>query len=197
MHQMPHKLNIATPETMDLLLSRRSGSAKAMTGPGPDADQLRAILTAAVRVPDHGKMVPWRFIVFEGESRSRMGEHLAECAAKDRNSTPYQIQQERERFLRAPIVLAVISRLRERVPIPIWEQQLSAGAVCQTVLIAAHAMGFVAQWVTEWCAYDHEVLDRIGLKAGERVAGFIYIGHPAAALEDRPRPDIDELVTRF
>jgi nitroreductase len=168
-----------------------------MTGPGPDADQLRAILTAATRVPDHGKMVPWRFIVFEGESRNRMGEHLAECVAKDRNSTPSQIKLEMERFLRAPVVIAVISRLQERVPIPIWEQQLSAGAVCQTALIAAHAMGFVAQWVTEWCAYDHAVLDRLGLKAGERVAGYIYIGHPAEPLEDRPRPDIDALVTRF
>ena len=197
MDHMPDKLNIAIPETMDLLLSRRSGSAKTMTGPGPDTDQLRAILTAAIRVPDHGKMAPWRFIVFEGESRNRMGEHLAECAAKDRSNTPTQIQQEKERFLRAPIVIAVISRLRERVPIPIWEQQLSAGAVCQTILIAAHAMGFVAQWVTEWCAYDHEVLDRIGLKAGERVAGYIYIGHPAAPLEDRPRPDLETLVTRF
>ena len=197
MHQKPEKLNVAIPETMDLLLSRRSGSAKAMTGPGPDANQLRAILTAAVRVPDHGKIMPWRFIVFEGESRNRMGEHLAECTAKDRNCTPAQIQQERERFLRAPVVLAVVSRLRERIPIPIWEQQLSAGAVCQTVLIAAHAMGFVAQWITEWCAYDHAVLERIGLKAGERVAGYIYIGHPEAPLEDRPRPDIDALVTRF
>lgn len=197
MDQLPRKLNIAIPETMDLLLSRRSGSAKAMTGPGPDEDQLRSILTAAVRVPDHGKMVPWRFIVFEGESRNRMGEHLADCASKDRNTTPSQIQLEKERFLRAPIVVAVISRLRERVPIPIWEQQLSAGAVCQNILIAAHAMGFVAQWITEWCAYDHEVLERIGLKAGERVAGYIYIGQPAVALEDRPRPDIDALVTRF
>jgi len=197
MHQKPEKLNVAIPETMDLLLSRRSGSAKAMTGPGPDANQLRAILTAAARVPDHGKIMPWRFIVFEGESRNRMGEHLAECAAKDRNCTPAQIQQERERFLRAPVVLAVVSRLRERIPIPIWEQQLSAGAVCQTVLIAAHAMGFVAQWITEWCAYDHAVLERIGLKAGERVAGYIYIGHAEAPLEDRPRPDIDALVTRF
>ena len=197
MHQKPEKLNVTIPETMDLLLSRRSGSAKTMTGPGPDANQLRAILTAAMRVPDHGKIVPWRFIVFEGESRKRMGEHLAECAAKDRNCTPAQIQQERERFLRAPVVLAVVSRLRERIPIPIWEQQLSAGAVCQTILIATHAMGFVAQWITEWCAYDHAVLERIGLKAGERVAGYIYIGHPAAPLEDRPRPDIDALVTRF
>lgn len=197
MYQKPDKLNVVIPETMDLLLSRRSGSAKTMTGPGPDAEQLRTILTAATRVPDHGKIVPWRFIVFEGESRARMGELLAECAAKNLNFTANQIQLEKERFLRAPVVLAVVSRLRERIAIPIWEQQLSAGAVCQTILIAAHTMGFVAQWITEWYAYDHAVLERIGLKAGERVAGYIYIGHPTAPLEDRPRPDIDALVTRF
>jgi nitroreductase len=197
MLENPEKLNIVIPEAMDLLLSRRSGSAKSMTEPGPDAEQIRTLLTAAARVPDHGKILPWRFILFEGESRARMGELLAECAAQDRNCTTNQIKLEKERFLRAPLVLAVVSKLRERIPIPIWEQQLSAGAVCQTILIAAHSMGFVAQWITEWYAYDHEVLERIGLKAGERVAGYIYVGSPAAPLEDRPRPDIDTLVTRF
>jgi nitroreductase len=197
MHEKSEKLNVAVPETMDLLLSRRSGSAKTMTGPGPDSEQLKTILTAAARVPDHGKITPWRFIIFEGESRARMGELLAECAAKDRNFTPIQVELEKQRFLRAPVVLAIVSRLRERIPIPIWEQQLSSGAVCQTILIAAHAMGFVAQWISEWYAYDHEVLERIGLKAGERIAGYIYIGHPSAPLEDRPRPNIDALITRF
>jgi nitroreductase len=182
---------------MDLLLSRRSGSAKTMTGPGPDAEQIRAILSAATRVPDHGKIVPWRFILFEGDARARMGEILAECAALDRTFTASQIQLEKERFLRAPTVLAVISKLRERIPIPIWEQQLSAGAVCQTILIAAHSLGFVAQWITEWYAYDHTVLERIGLKPGERIAGFIYIGRSTVPLEDRPRPDVETLVTRF
>lgn len=197
MLEKPEKLNVVIPEAMDLLLSRRSGSAKSMTEPGPDAEQIRTLLTAATRVPDHGKILPWRFILFEGKSRARMGEILAECAAQDRNYSTNQIQLEKERFLRAPLVLAVVSKLRERIPIPIWEQQLSAGAVCQTILIAAHSMGFVAQWITEWYAYDHEVLERIGLKAGERVAGYIYVGSPAAPLEDRPRPNIDTLVTRF
>lgn len=197
MPQSPRDLNVAVPKTLDLLLSRRSGSAKAMTGPGPDAEQIRTLLTAATRVPDHGKITPWRFILFEGESRIRMGEILAECAAEDRDCSPTQIQQERERFLRAPVVIAVVARLKDRNPIPIWEQELSSGAVCQTLLVAAHAMGFVAQWITEWYAYDHAVLGRIGLKAGERIAGYIYVGHSAAPLEDRPRPDIDALVTRF
>jgi len=193
----PRTLNIAVPETMDLLLSRRSGSAKSMTGPGPDPDQLAAILTAAVRVPDHGKLAPWRFILFENDARERMGEILAEGASKDRNFSAAQVEQERLRFLRAPVVIGVVSRAQERIPIPVWEQELSAGAVCQTILIAAHAMGFVAQWITEWYAYDHAVLQEIGLKAGERVAGFIYIGKPAEPLDDRPRPELETLITRF
>jgi nitroreductase len=190
-------LNIPVPETFDLLLSRRSGSAKAMTGPGPNADQLRRILAAAVRVPDHGKLAPWRFIVFEGEGRSRMGNILAEAIAGERDISPERIEQERGRFMRAPVVIGVVSRIREAIPIPTWEQELSAGAVCMSILIAAHASGYVANWITEWCAYYPKVLERIGLKAGERIAGFIYIGQSAIVLEDRPRPSVEAITTRF
>jgi len=190
-------LNIPVPETFDLLLSRRSGSAKAMKGPGPDADQLRRIMAAGTRVPDHGKLTPWRFILFEGEGRARMGTILAEAIAGERDSSPERVEQERNRFMRAPVVIAVVSRAREQIAIPVWEQQLSAGAVCMTMVIAAHAMGFVANWITEWCAYHPKVLERIGLKPTERIAGFIYIGHPAEPLEDRPRPSIDAVTTRF
>lgn len=197
MSYYPATLNLSAPQALDLLLSRKSGSAKAMRGPGPDAEQLKRILAACVRVPDHGKLTPWRFIVFEGEGRARMGEVLAECVAGERDSTPERIEQERGRFMRAPVVIGVVSRARELLPIPIWEQQLSAGAVCMTILTAAHAMGFVANWITEWCAYHPRVLDRIGLKPTERVAGYIYIGHPAAPLEDRPRPALESIVTRF
>src|SRR5262249_29745937 len=197
MSYYPATLNLSVPETLNLLLSRKSGSAKTMTGPGPDAEQLRRILAAGVRVPDHGKLTPWRFIVFEGEGRARMGEILAECIAGERDSTPERIEQERGRFLRAPVVVAVVSRARELLPIPIWEQQLSAGAVCMTILTACHAMGFVANWITEWCAYHPKVLERIGLKPAERIAGFIYIGHPAAPLEDRPRPAPEAIASWF
>ena len=191
------KLNIPVPETFDLLLSRRSGSAKAMKGPGPSPDQLRRILASAVRVPDHGKLTPWRFILFEGEGRQRMGAILAETIAGERDSSPERIEQERNRFMRAPVIVGVVSRVREQIPIPVWEQELSAGAVCMTMVIAAHAMGFVANWITEWCAYHPLVLERIGLKSTERIAGFVYIGHPADPLEDRPRPAIESITTRF
>ncbi|HXJ02344.1 MAG TPA: nitroreductase [Micropepsaceae bacterium] len=190
-------LNIAAPQTLDLLLSRRSGSAKAMKGPGPDSEQLRRILSAGVRVPDHGKLTPWRFILFEGEGRARMGAILAETIAGERDSSPERIEQERGRFQRAPIVIGIVSRAREQIAIPVWEQELSAGAVCMNMVIAAHAMGFLANWITEWCAYHPKVLERIGLKPTERIAGYIYIGHPVDPLEDRPRPPVDAITTRF
>jgi nitroreductase len=190
-------LNLKIPEALDLLLSRRSGSAKAMKGPGPDPDQLRRILAAGVRVPDHGKLTPWRFILFEGAGRARVGDILAEAIAGMRDITPERVEQERGRFLRAPVVIGVVSRVREQIPVPVWEQQLSAGAVCMNIMIAAHAMGFVANWITEWYAYHPRVLERIGLKPTERIAGFIYIGHPADMLEDRPRPAVEAITTRF
>ncbi|MBV9418836.1 MAG: nitroreductase, partial [Alphaproteobacteria bacterium] len=183
-------LNRPAPQALDLLLSRRSGSAKAMTGPGPSPAQLDTILTASARVPDHGKLFPWRFIVFEGDGRKRMGDILAEAIQSDPQSTPERLETERARFLRAPVVVAVISRVRELIPIPVWEQELSAGAVCQTMLIAAHAMGFVANWITEWPAYHPLVKEKLGLKPGERIAGFVYIGTPATPLEERVRPDM-------
>ncbi len=191
-------LNRPAPDALDLLLSRRSGSAKAMTGPGPTPEQLQTLLTAAARAPDHGKLFPWRFILFEGEARRRMGEVLAECLLQSEPQTaPERLDQERHRFLRAPVVVAVVSRVREAIPIPEWEQILSAGAVCQTLLIGAHAMGFVANWLTEWCAFHPGVKERMGLKPGERIAGFVYIGSSAVALEERVRPDMSKIVARF
>ncbi len=197
MQDSPVTLNISAPHALDLLLSRRSGSAKTMTGPGPDMQALERILTAGARVPDHGKLTPWRFLLFEGEGRARMGDILAECIAKEQGTTPARIAQERERFLRAPVVIGVVSKAREQIPIPVWEQELSAGAACQNILIAAHALGFVAQWISEWYAYHPEVLEKIGLRPGERMAGFIYIGTSTVALEERPRPDIAAITTRF
>ena len=182
---------------IDLLLSRRSGSAKAMTGPGPDAEELRTILRAAARAPDHGKLFPWRFIVFEGEARARTGALLVECLKETETVTPERAALEAGRFLRAPVVVGVVSRVRGAIPIPEWEQQLSAGAVCQTMLIAAHSLGFVANWITEWCAYHPLVQERLGLKPGERIAGFIYIGKSTAPLEERARPDMEKIVSRF
>ena len=191
-------LNDTASGTLGLLLTRRSGSAKAMTAPGPDADELRRILAAGMRAPDHGKLAPWRFILFEGEARHGMGRLLVEVLRENEpQASEERIALERNRFLRAPVVIAVVSRVREDIPIPVWEQELSAGAVCQNILVGAHAMGFVANWITEWYAYDTRVKERLGLKSGERIAGYIYIGTSAAPLEERVRPNPDALVTRF
>lgn len=188
--------NHPAPDAMDLLLTRRSGSAKAMKEPGPSKKQLEDILRAGARAPDHGKLFPWRFIVFEGKGRERFGDILAEVMQAD-GERAKQIDEERGRLLRAPLVIGVISSAREQHKIPVWEQELSAGAVCQNILIASTAMGFVGNWLTEWYAYHSIVKENMGLKPGERVAGFIYIGTAKDELEERPRPEMDKIVTVF
>lgn len=194
----PERLNAPAKDALNLLLSRRSSSAKAMGEPGPSPTELDAILSAATRVPDHGKLTPWRFLVFEGDARTAFGERLA---AFFRASNPAAIDElvelERTRFLRAPIVVAVISRAAGNAKVPEWEQVLSAGAVCMTLLTATHALGYTGSWVTEWYAYDERVRPLLGLAPHERVAGFIYLGTPRGALEDRPRPELSEIVARW
>jgi nitroreductase len=188
--------NHPAPKALDLLLTRRSGSAKAMQGPGPSKQQLADILQAGARAPDHGKLFPWRFLVFEGDGRERFGDVLAQVLEAE-GERPKHVAEERERFLRAPLVIGVISAARELHKVPVWEQELSAGAVCQNILVAATALGFVGNWLTEWYAYHPVVKEKIGLKPGERVAGFIYIGHSKDELEERPRPDMSRIVSRF
>jgi nitroreductase len=191
-------LNIAAPQTLDLLLTRRSGSAKRMQGPGPSREQIRTLITCATRVPDHGKLMPWRFVIFEGEARAAFGDVLARALeTSEPDAGEDRIAQERARLLRAPVVIAAVSRVREGIPIPEWEQILSAGAACQTLCIAAHAMGFVANWITEWYGYHPIVGEALDLASGERIAGFIYIGHPAEPLIDRPRPAFDDIARYF
>jgi nitroreductase len=195
---MTPQLNDTSDGPLALLLSRRSGSAKRMTGPGPTAAELDTILEAATRVPDHGKLTPWRFILFEGDACARFGDVLATCfRIANPDADDERVRLERERFLRAPVVVAVVSRVREGIPIPQWEQMMSAGACCMTLVLAAHALGYVTNWITEWCAYDPCVREKLGLTENERVAGFVYIGTSAVPLEDRPRPDFRALVTRY
>lgn len=169
-----------------------------MTGPGPSPAEIETMLRAGARVPDHGKLAPWRFILIEGDGRNALGTVLLGALAEtEPNASPERQALEEGRFLRAPLVIAVVSSVREGVPIPEWEQVLSAGAVCQNILIAAHAQGFVANWITEWYAYHPKVAAALGLRAGERIAGFLYVGRPAIPLEERVRPRLDDLVSRF
>jgi len=186
------------PDALQLLKTRRSVKPMELGGPGPTPAELDTLLTVAARVPDHGKLAPWRFIVFEGEARMAAGEKIAAVFRQQRaDATAEQIDFERKRLSRAPLVVAVVSRAGPHAKIPEWEQQLSAGAVAMNLVIAAHAMGYAASWITEWYAYDRGVLDALGLSGNERIAGFVHIGRPAKPPEDRERPKLADIVTRF
>jgi len=186
------------PDALALLTTRRSVKATELAGPAPSAAEIETLLTVASRVPDHGKLAPWRFIVFEGEARHSAGTAIATAfRTKYPDAKPEQIEAERERLARAPLVVAVVSRATLHVKIPEWEQVLSAGAAAMNLVTAAHALGYGANWITEWYAYDRGVLDAFGLAPHERIAGFIHIGRSPGPPEDRPRPPLDEIVTRF
>ena len=188
-----------TNPILELLLSRRSVKGHALTGPGPTPTELDDILTAAARVPDHKQLVPWRFIVFEGDARATFGEVLARvCAAEDKETpSPVRLDTERKRLAGAPLVIAVISRVTESVGAPEWEQVLSCGAACQNLVLAANALGFGAVWVTRWYSYSPGVREHLELAAHERIAGFIHIGTPTERPPDRKRPSLPEIVTRY
>jgi nitroreductase len=186
------------PDAIKLLKTRRSLKPVELLDPGPSPAEIDTLLTIAARVPDHGKLTPWRFIVFEGEARLKAGAAIeAAFRAKYPESNAKQIEFERKRLARAPLVIAVVSRARPHVKIPEWEQVLSAGAAAMNLVLAAHALGYGANWITEWYAYDQGVLDTFGLNAGERIAGFIHIGTPVHAPEERPRPPLAEIATWF
>ena len=186
------------PEAIDLLKTRRSVKPIELTGPGPSAEQLSTLLTVASRVPDHGKLTPWRFIVFEGDARLEAGAKIAEVFKLNRpDATPDQVEAERKRLAHAPLVIAVVSRAAPHVKIPEWEQVLSAGAAATSLVFAAHALGFAANWLTGWHAYDRRVLDALGLAPNEKIAGFVHIGRASKPAEDRPRPPLDDIVSRY
>jgi nitroreductase len=186
------------PDAIELLKTRRSVKPMELTVPGPSAADLDTLLTLAARVPDHGKLAPWRFIVFEGDARLAAGEKIAAIFRATRpDATPEQIEFERRRLARAPLVVAVVSRAGPHVKIPEWEQVLSAGAAAMSLVLAAHALGYAANWITEWYAYDRRVLDALGLAAHEKIAGFVHVGTPARPAEDRARPALSDIVTRY
>ena len=186
------------PDALQLLKTRRSVKPMELGGPGPSPAELDTLLTIAARVPDHGKLAPWRFIVFEGDERLAAGEKIAAIfRGRHADATAEQIDFERKRLARAPLVVAVVSRAGPHVKIPEWEQQLSAGAAAMSLVIAAHAMGYAASWITEWYAYDRAVLDALGLAANERMAGFVHIGRPAKPPEERERPKLADIVSRY
>jgi nitroreductase len=186
------------PDALQLLQTRRSVKPMELGGPAPSAAEIDTMLTVAARVPDHGKLAPWRFIVFEGDARRGAGDKIAAVyRAQHADATADQLDFERNRLARAPLVVAVVSRAGPHVKIPEWEQQLSAGAAAMNLVNAAHAIGYAASWITEWYAYDRAVLEALGLAANERIAGFVHIGRPAKPPEDRDRPKLADIVSRY
>ena len=183
---------------LDLLARRRSVAPILLHGPGPTPGQLQQLLTLAARVPDHGKLAPWRFIVFEGDAGRRAGGIIASLFAQDNPGAPAErIAIEARRLALAPLVIAVVSRAAPHVKIPEWEQVLSAGAVAMNLKIAAGAMGFASAWLTEWYGYDRRVLAQLGVGTHEKLAGFVHIGRADTIPEDRVRPVLADLVTYF
>ncbi|MBC8130167.1 MAG: nitroreductase [Rhizobiaceae bacterium] len=184
------------PEAIDLLRTRRSIPIPALRAPGPNDAALATMLTVAARVPDHGKLAPWRFVLYRGEPAVAIGRALAAIAErKDGTLTEARRAQEEQRFSRSPLVVGVISTASPHVKIPEWEQVLSVGAAAMNLVHAAHAMGFAANWVTEWVAYDEAAKAVLGIGVQERVAGFIHVGTPSDPPVDRPRPDLSAIVT--
>jgi len=185
-------------DALKLLTTRRSVKPIELAGPAPTQAEINTLLTIASRVPDHGKLAPWRFILFEGDARIAAGEKLAAIfRANHPEATADQVDFERKRLARAPLVIAVVSRAAPHVKIPEWEQQLSAGAAAMNLVTAAHALGYAASWITEWYAYDRGALDALGLAPHERIAGFVHIGKPARPPEERDRPDLTAIVSRY
>jgi len=186
------------PDALELLKTRRSMKPREMIGPGPSPAELDTILTIGARVPDHGKLAPWRFIVFEGDARARAGDVIAKVfARKNPGATVAEIDIEKRRLMDAPLVIGVVSFTRPHPKVPAWEQELSAGASAMNIVTAATALGYGACWLTGWFSFDRDVLDGLGLKADEKLAGFIHIGTPSKPSEDRPRPVLSDIVTRF
>ena len=181
------------------LSARRSVKPDRLVAPGPSPAELDTILTIASRVPDHKKLAPWRFIVLEGDARARLGEVVAEaCIAAEKEPPSHvRLETERTRLMRAPLVIAVVSRVTPHRSAPEWEQVLSAGAACLNLCLAANALGYGTSWITEWIAYNAAVGAALHLADNERIAGFIYVGTPTEPSDERERPALDEIVSRW
>jgi nitroreductase len=184
-------------DTLSLLALRRSTKVAHFVEPGPSSEEIDALIRLAARVPDHGKLGPWRFVVMEGEARGRAGEAIASVIAGDEGVDELRLTAARNHFKRAPAVVMVVSTAAPHAKIPEWEQQLSSGAVCFSMLVSAHALGYAACWLTEWPAYDARTRAALGLAEHERVAGFVYLGTAREQPTERVRADAAARISRF
>jgi nitroreductase len=182
----------------DYLKTRRSVGIGFLRDPGPTPEELQEILTIGTRVPDHGKLVPWRLVLIQGAARAQAGERLAELARqKDPTLDEASLEIERKRFLPAPLTIGVIFSHKPLAKAPEIEQLLSAGTVCFNLMHAAHALGYAASWVTRWYAFDPAAQEMLGARAGERFVGFVHIGTPSTVIEDRDRPNLADIVSEW
>ena len=184
----------SSPDTLALLARRRSASAPQLTGPAPTPEELHALIRLAARAPDHGKLFPWRFLILESEAKAALVRELERLAPDQPN--PDKALATLAKLRNPPLSVVVISKVIE-CNIPEWEQVLSSGAVCQNMLIAADAMGYAANWITDWYAYDDRATALLRLEPGERVAGFVHLGTMSEPPFERVRPDLDKLVTTW
>ena len=184
---------------IDFLRARHSTPALQLGEPAPDPEQLRQLLGAAIRVPDHGKLAPWRLLVLHGPDKAIYGERLAQLHARiDPETPPKKLEKDRQRFSAAPIVIAVIARIEENHPkIPAQEQLLSAGCLAYNLLIGAQSLGYGAQWLTGWSAYDREAARLLGLADNERLIAYIHVGTPREAAPERERPLLRDVVSEW
>ena len=182
---------------LSLLETRRSGKPRDLVAPGPSDEELRHILTIATRTPDHGKLSPWRFVVVGPRQRQALADLLARALPEhDPDATSAHYAKALEFAHQAPLMIVLVSAPIEGHKIPVWEQQLSCGAVAMNLLHATTAFGYVGGWITGWAAYSERVRDAF-CKPGERIAGFLFIGTPASPLEERPRPLLSDLVREW
>jgi nitroreductase len=187
--------DLSTP--IALLETRRSGKPRDMVAPGPDETQLMRIMNAAMRVPDHGKLAPWRFVVVDGDKRDALCDVLTRTYTAEKPDAGRLEIDAMDQFARqAPTLIVVLSVPIDGSKIPLWEQQLSAGALCMNLLSAAHALGFVGSWLTGWPAYNEQVRAAFG-QSGERIAGFLFFGTPGRPLDERPRPDPAQVISHW
>src|SRR5690349_15054538 len=188
----------AIPALRDYLKTRRSVGIGFLKDPGPSPQELDEILGIGTRVPDHGKFVPWRLVVIEGDARAAAGEKLAAIQkARRPDIDEASLEIERRQFLPAPVTIGVLLSPKPNATAPEMEQLLSAGNVCFNLSHAAFALGFAASWTNRWYGFDTEAQQMLGARGGERFVGFIHIGTPTTVIEDRDRPDLSQVVTRW
>lgn len=186
-------------DALTALQTRRSVKPKELAPGRPTEAELETILQIATRVPDHGKLAPWKIVIIEGEGQKKLGAIAAEQFMKlNPEATQAHYDSEAARFTRAPLVLAVLSTPKESIKAPRWEQEMSAGAVCTNILHACHAMGYGASWLTEWVAFNPAITVALGGDIDTRIAGFVYVGGKVEKLpEDRERPALSNVVERY